>query len=342
MHLNKGLTAGSRAISNETELRLAFDKDHLDGEPQPAHAEPIALAASMTAEDALQEIGRSCLAHFSRNERAALAGQAEGVHQMRIALRRLRSALSAFKKMLPPTDRRSLRAELGALDEVLGRARNLDVFAGELLAPCRAELSREAGFDALAQALERHRQEAYREIEKALLAPPHKAAMARLERWFEECLWRRPELTPALAAPLGEVAVRLLDRRRRDVQQRGRGFRRLSPKERHELRIAVKKLRYTLELLAGLYAKEDLAPFEKRLKRLQDDLGYANDVRVGHSLVAELAADSAAASDAAAAGELILAWHERRLAAREERLRTHLRRLNKAKPLWRTPAEGPT
>jgi triphosphatase len=341
MNLNKELIAGSRAISNDAELRLVLKTDHPEGEPQPARAEPIALAASMTAEDALREIGRSCLSHFLRNERAALAGEAEGVHQMRIALRRLRSALSAFKKMLPPADRRSVRAELGALDAVLGRARNLDVFAGELVAPCRAELSGEADFDALTQALQRHRQEAHREVEKALLSPPHKAAMARLARWFEERLWRRPELTVLLAAPLGEAAVRLLDRRRRDVKDRGRGFRRLSPRERHKLRIAVKKLRYTLELLAGLYPKEELAPFEKRLKRLQDDLGYANDVRVGHSLVAELAADGAAASAAAAAaGALVLAWHERRIEGREERLREHLRRLNKAKPLWRTPAEG--
>lgn len=315
-----------------------FDENHPDGKPQPVRAEPIALAASMTAEEALREIGRSCLAHCLRNEKAALAGQVEGVHQMRIALRRLRSALSAFKKMLPPADRRAIRAELGALGAVLGRARNLDVFADELVAPCRAELSGEADFDALTQALERHRQEAYHEIEKALVSPPHEAAMARLERWFEERLWRRPELTAALTAPLGEAAVRLLDRRRRDVKERGRGFRHLSPRQRHKLRIAVKNLRYTLELLAGLYAKEDLAAFEKRLKRLQDDLGYANDVRVGRLLIAEFAADGAAASGAAAAaGELVLAWHERRLEGREERLREHLRQLNKAEPLWRKP-----
>ena len=139
------------------------------------------------------------------------------------------------------------------------------------------------------------------------------------------------------------MASRLLDRRRRDVKKRSKGFRRLSPPERHRLRILVKKLRYTLELLAGLYAKDDLDGFEKRLKRLQDDLGHANDVRVGHSLVAELAAEGEAARSAAAAGALVLAWHERGLKRREEILRQHLRRLNETKPIWRvSPADQNT
>ncbi|HEV2303222.1 MAG TPA: CHAD domain-containing protein [Stellaceae bacterium] len=293
----------------------------------------------MTAEHALQEIARGCLAHLARNEAAALAGRAEAIHQMRIALRRLGTAVSAFKKMLPAVDRRWIEAELHALDAVLGRARNLDVFAGELVLPCRAALSGEAGFDALAGALERRREEAYREVEKRILSGSHKSAIARLARWFEERGWRRPEPSVALAAPLGEAAARLLDRRRREVKKRSRSFRRLSPGKRHKLRIAVKKLRYTLELLAGLYAKDDLAGFERRLKRLQDDLGYANDVRVGRALVAELGADGAAASSAAA-GALVLAWHERRLEGCEARLRKHLRRLNERKPVWRAPAAG--
>jgi triphosphatase len=321
-------------------LRLAFSSDDSAG-PQPVRAEPFALVPAMTADTALQEIGRACLAHLSRNEPAALAGQPEAVHQMRVALRRLRSALLAFKKMLPKADRRWVAEEIEALDAALGRARDLDVFARDLVAPCRAVLAGEADFPALEEALARRRQEAYRTVETRLLSPAHKSAMARLERWFEGCGWRRPELPAADAAPLHDAAVQLLDRRRRDVKRRSKGFRRLSAKQRHKLRIAVKDLRYTLELLAGLYAKDALARFEKRLKRLQDDLGHANDVRVGHSLVAELGVDGTAASSAAAAAALVLAWHERRLEAGEKRLRKHLRRLDEAKPAWRASAVQP-
>ena len=290
----------------------------------------------MTAEEALRRIGRGCLGHFSRNLAAALAGQPEAVHEMRIALRRLGSAVSAFKKMLPKADRRRLRADLAVLDAALGEARNLDVFASDLVAPCRAALAGEADFDALAEALERRRREAYRRVGEAALSPPHQAALTRLERWFEGCGGRRPGRSERLARPLGYAAPRLLDHRYREVRERGEDFRRLSPRQRHKLRIAVKKLRYTLELLAGLWPRAGVARFEKRLKRLQDDLGYANDVRVGHALVAALEPGSGAA----AAGALVLAWHERALDAREKALRRHLRRLRQAEPVWRRASAG--
>src|SRR5207245_1447326 len=72
---------------------------------QAVHAEPVALDPEMTADAALQEIGRNCLVQLLRNEAAVLAGQPEGIHQMRVAMRRMRSAVSSFKKMLPPEDR---------------------------------------------------------------------------------------------------------------------------------------------------------------------------------------------------------------------------------------------
>ena len=106
--------------------------------PPVAHAEPVVLDPTMTVEAALQEIGRACLAHLLHNEAAALAMQPEGVHQMRVAVRRIRSAISAFKKLLPAADRRRISGELAWLVDILGRARNLDVFATELLAPARA------------------------------------------------------------------------------------------------------------------------------------------------------------------------------------------------------------
>jgi inorganic triphosphatase YgiF len=73
------------------------------GETAPAvvHAEPVTLDRRMTVEAALQEIGRNCLAQLLRNEAAALSQQPEGVHQMRVAVRRIRSAISSLKQMLP-------------------------------------------------------------------------------------------------------------------------------------------------------------------------------------------------------------------------------------------------
>ncbi len=72
--------------------------------PPAVHAQPVILDPDMTVEAALQKIGRSCLAQLLRNAPAVLSAQPEGVHQMRVAMRRLRSAISSLKKILPQED----------------------------------------------------------------------------------------------------------------------------------------------------------------------------------------------------------------------------------------------
>src|SRR5206468_11127177 len=108
------------------------------------------------------------------------------------------------------------------------------------------------------------------------------AGMLRLSHWFEARAWRAgPGEPPAeLASPIGDLAPRLLDRRWREVRKRSKRFGRRTPRQRHKLRVAAKNLRYTIELLESLFDPDDVKRFVRRLKRLQDDLGYANDVRV--------------------------------------------------------------
>jgi inorganic triphosphatase YgiF len=309
------------------------------GEASPAavRAEPVDLDATMKVETVLQSIGRSCLTHLLRNEPAALAGDPEGVHQMRVALRRLRSLLSAAKKLLPRDQRRAVAEQLAGLAAPLGPARNFDVFAAELLQPLRCKHQGEPGWGELSAAAERARGEAHDRVKTEILSPRHAETVLRLLRWFDGCGWRAseaPEL-PGLAAPIASVAADILDRRRRKVRKRSRGFARLTPKERHRLRIAVKKLRYTLELLRSLYPKRDARRFVKLLKPVQDELGHANDVRVAYGLVIELGKISEPADPIAASGGQLLELHERALLRDDPKLRKRLRRLNRAAPFWK-------
>jgi inorganic triphosphatase YgiF len=309
-------------------------------EPPPAvHAEPPSLDPRMVIEEAMRRVGCSCLTHMLRNEPAALAGQPEGVHQMRVAVRRLRSLLSAVKKLLPEDALRPVADELAGLAAPLGPARNLDVFAGELLLPLRvAHAGGEPGWEPLAAAAERARAEAYIQVDKEILSPRHTGAALRLLRWFEGRGWRSPQgsATPApLASPIGASAPGILDRRRRAVRKRSRRFAVLTPRERHRLRIAVKKLRYTVELLGSLYDRDDLRRYTKRLKRVQEDLGHANDLRVAYGLAVELSRHAEPPEPVVDAAAQLLAWHERALALGERKLRRQLRRLNRAEPFWR-------
>ena len=302
------------------------------------HAEPVKLDPGMTADAVLQAIGRNCLTQLLRNVPAIVAAEPEGVHQMRVAVRRIRSAFSSLKELLPDEGRRRLREELGTFAAGLGPARNLDVFATELLPAARAGMPDRPGWKELSATLDRLRQAASDRVREEILSERFTAAVLQLLRWFEVCGWRSgasAEESDPLASPIGKIAPRVLDQRLRRVRHRSEDFDQLSPSQRHKLRIATKKLRYTIELFTTLFDEDVAAKFLSTLKRLQDDLGYANDVRVAHEFVPELFAQAKPGSPAIHAWMDVLQWHDQILAGREHKLRKHLRRLNHATPFWR-------
>jgi CHAD domain-containing protein len=160
--------------------------------------------------------------------------------------------------------------------------------------------------------------------------------MLRLSHWFEARGWRDGPAgrSALLTSPIGELAPRVLDRRWREVRKRSKRFGRLTASQRHKLRISAKKLRYTMELLGSLFDQDDLQEFMTRLKRLQDDLGYANDVRVAHGILPELCGGGRR-GPVARAGTRLLEWHEKALAKAERKLRKRLHRVRGATPFWR-------
>jgi CHAD domain-containing protein len=136
-----------------------------------------------------------------------------------------------------------------------------------------------------------------------------------------------------LTVPIGELAPSLLDRRWRQLRRRSKGFRRQSSRQRHKVRIAAKNLRYTVELLESLFEATEVERFVRRLKRLQDDLGYANDVRVARDILRELSS-KASRSVVADAGAELLEYHEQARAKGERKLRKRLDRLRRADRFW--------
>jgi CHAD domain-containing protein len=236
--------------------------------------------------------------------------------------------------MLPASGRLWVASELKRLDESLGPARNLDVFAGALLPQARAAMPNQPALDRLAAALGAAHRSACERVEELILSPHYTETVLRLLRWFEARGWRGEEAPAPLSQPIGDVAPRLLDRCLERVRKRGKGFRRADARRRHKLRIALKELRYTAELLDSLFDRQDVQSFGRRLKTLQDNLGYANDVHVGREFLGELGAQTADEA-IAAAGERVLGWHEHRLWAGERKVRKRLRRLKRTAPFWK-------
>jgi triphosphatase len=157
--------------------------------------------------------------------------------------------------------------------------------------------------------------------------------MLALLRWFDGREWRVAGDAGPLDQPIGEIAPMLLERCRKKADKRSRDFAGQSTRQRHRLRIALKKLRYAVELLGSLYDQGETRRFVQRLKRLQDDLGNINDVRVGRGIVTALTRPGSR-SRIARAGRRVLAWHKRRLDRNEERLRRHVSELRAVERFW--------
>jgi len=307
--------------------------------PQAVYAAAAVLAPAMATEAAFQHFGRQCLAHLLRNEPAMLAGEPEGIHQMRVAVRRLRSALSALKPMLPLEHHCWISEELKWLTHTLGPARNWDTFTASLLRPVSDALSASRELEDLVRAVEVRRHAAFDDANQAILSERYTKSTLLLFRWFEARQWREQPVSKhaaLLLAPIGNIAPKLIERCYRRARKRSKGFSRKTPTQRHRLRIALKKLRYIIEFLESLFDDIQVRRFVNRLKSLQDFLGHANDVRIAYDLLDELLEKTDHDIRATArAGGIVLGWHERGLADHEPKLRQHVRRFRHLKAFWR-------
>jgi CHAD domain-containing protein len=156
---------------------------------------------------------------------------------------------------------------------------------------CQCFLSPGEYTKCLADLVERERRTAYRAAYDGMRSERYTLTVLRLLRWFETRGWRqRRSLKEAemLLPPIGEIASAALARRRRQVRKLSKNFTAMTSAERHLLRIALKKLRYTVELFSEIYDAREVSGYLARLEPLQDALGLANDLRVARELVAEL------------------------------------------------------
>jgi triphosphatase len=246
-----------------------------------AKAEPARVKASSSEGAAFHAIARACLRQFRRNELVLLERpDAEALHQARVALRRLRAAMSLFRSALGGTDYRQLRDELRWLAGQLGGARDLDVLS-----------ARAVGNSTLLEALKPLCERAHAKAATVLRTKRARTLMLRLSGWIELGGWRSGKRA---ASRLSKLAGTRLERQWRRMARAGDKLHRLDATGRHNLRIAVKKLRYAAEFLAPIHAARPLSTQRDRfiaaLKAMQDRLGDLNDTENARMLAKRLPA----------------------------------------------------
>ncbi len=306
--------------------------------PGPRKAGIIPVDPEATAELVARDILRDCLAQIAANMAEVMESDAiEGPHQLRIGLRRLRTAFGLFSPTLGPEAIDPLAAVAQRLGQVVGHLRDADVLLDEVVAGASNGLD-DTAVAALAAALQAARVEARRSVRAALAGPEAAGFPFSLGRFVEGRGWLAPadfSQSARLATPIGELAPRLLDARRAKVMKRGRRIRRLDAEGLHALRKELKKLRYAVEMLGPIYPDAKVAAYLAPLKELQDSFGSLNDA----AMASEALSGSGAPAKNDPAAQRGVGWVlgvlSVRVADDRPRLYDRWRHLENAKPFWR-------
>jgi inorganic triphosphatase YgiF len=262
--------------------------------PKPTKATVPIIIAEHTVDDIAGALLGACQHQLLANQALAECGRdPEGVHQMRVALRRLRTACALLYRELGSPTLRGFSAEAKWLANLLGAARDWDVLATDTLRRPSEAIRSEVDFDGLRQAAEPHRLAAYATLQEALASRRYNRLHLSMRRWIESRGWRNEVDNVSLAVllePAPAFSERALTLLHRKAVKRGAHFQGLPPEARHQLRIALKKLRYATEFFQGLYGANAAAKgYLGSLGKLQDALGHENDASMSWPLLCTLA-----------------------------------------------------
>jgi CHAD domain-containing protein len=199
------------------------------------------------------------------------------VHKTRIAVRRLRAAMTLFKKITSDEESNRLRGEMKWLSDQLGEARDLDVLQMEGTLPQARELS---GGRALVEIVVEKRHAAHQKLLEAVRSQRFYIFLIDLVRWIEDGAWLKAESRQG-DGPVTDFARRAIARRRKRLLKKADHLSKLPPAARHRVRIAGKKLRYMTEFLQPLAKsktqRREHRRFVKQLEKMQTSLGTLHD-----------------------------------------------------------------
>lgn len=303
---------------------------------QPRRATAPGLSPEMDVNGAFKALFWEGLSHLQENEEGALQETGpEFLHQMRVAVRRLRVALGLFSFAAPKAGFQHLLGELHWLMSQLGPARDWDVLWDDLLPAAISGLGGEMGTDRLLPGVESARRDGRVKAVDALQSGRYTRLLLLFAGWIAAEAWKENASESdleGLSAPIKAFAAPLLENLHKGLIKRGGHHPgSLDASRRHKLRIAAKKLRYGAEFFGSLYPERACARFVAALGRLQDVLGHLNDAVVARRNLAHLAADN---PELAWGAGLVGGWIERDALERIKALEPAWRYLRKRKVFW--------
>jgi CHAD domain-containing protein len=283
----------------------------------------------MSCETAFRVIAHRCLSEMNANRAATCRGDRAALHDMRVALTRLRAAVSFFSPMTADTEWTRLKRELKWLNAPLGTARDMDV-AIERLNEIREQQSDRAS---KYRSWQQKCADSHRDLARVLRSQRYRQLIKDASDWIKNGPWctkTDERAAKRCASRIGRYSTRKLARWRAKLLKKSRRLADMDTKQRHRLRLANKRLRYSIEFFAGLRSDESpwLRATLKHLRQAQESLGELNDAAQSRTLRASL--DRTALNGQESTG-VIAPKHEQQLVRDAARA---YRKMDALKPLW--------
>ncbi|MCP3388271.1 CHAD domain-containing protein [Bradyrhizobium sp. CCGB12] len=251
---------------------------------------PGRLSPGMACDTAFRIIARRHLDAVLAQHDGTCRGDPDALHQIRIALTHLRTAIRFFSRMVDDARRPEIWTELKWLNGQLGMVRDLDVAIERVVAETGDELSVIAEL----RHWDEKRAESHRLLARALQSARYRRLVEQTSGWIESGPWstrRSKEAIRLRRTSLADHAMAQLTAWEKTLLKKARKLRKLDVEKRHKLRLLNKRMTYSVESLEDLFADESLTKQKsilKQLRKAQKSLGQLNDDARGQTLAASL------------------------------------------------------
>jgi len=315
-------------------IRLIRHEEEPGPSPEKSVAEP--LLPGQISTEAFASICRSATRQILHNWQIVLeSSDPEGPHQMRIGLRRLRTALRVFRPVFDSEALRQLARELRDIAQLVGEVRDLDVLATDIVGPVAIRNADRMGFHMLQRLLFRKAARHRTRLQRNLADRRWSSLRLRLALLPDGACWTELAASEPALQRVELLAALALDECWRRVRRYTGRLSQLSIEERHDLRKRLKALRYAAEFFVPLYPATAAARFVKRLRRMLDIFGYLNDVAMAETLMALSHAEPVHDADRDTAAGFVLGWHSARAEGAWHEVPMRLRQLKRSAHFWR-------
>ena len=261
---------------------------------------PIVVNPPMSVRECLAAIAQPCVAHVLASANFAYGStDPEGIHQLRVRIRRMRAVFSIFNSAMPENYRPRLAVELQTFGQTLGAARDWDVLVEETIAGMPIRLRKQRSTKHLIRIARAKRAEGDKSAHASLRDrdPQYTQILLQLASWADSQFGSNGSLPQegkwkldVLSGPAPGFAAEVMQTFHDKARKLGKKVRELEPPEIHRLRIRIKKRRYATDFFGGLWPSRRTERYLAALKSLQEALGEFHDTTVADELIAHFAA----------------------------------------------------